>query len=46
MWWEGYPFVAGVKDGEKILLMNNNSTATKENTQDDGIKRDVSGEFE
>lgn len=46
MWWEGYPFVAGVKDGEKILLIGSNSNATEENTQDDGIERDISGEFE
>jgi len=31
LWWENYPFVAGVKGGEKILLMNNNATATEEN---------------
>ena len=35
MWWEGYPFVAGVKDGEKILLMPSNSTSTDENTRED-----------
>lgn len=35
LWWEGYPFVAGVKDGEKILLMQNNSTATDDNTRKD-----------
>lgn len=28
MWWEGYPFVAGVKDGTKILLCDSNSTST------------------
>lgn len=30
MWWEGYPFVTNVKDGEKILLMDSNSNATEE----------------
>lgn len=36
MWWEGYPFVAGVKDGEKILLQGQNANATKENDKSDG----------
>ena len=35
LWWENYPFVAGVKDGEKILIMKSNSTATPENSRDD-----------
>lgn len=35
MWWEGYPFVAGVKGGEKILLVDSNATATGENTRAD-----------
>ena len=35
LWWEEYPFVSGVKDGEKILLIKSNSTATPENTRDD-----------
>ena len=30
MWWEGYPFVAGVKDGTKILLCDSNSTSTND----------------
>lgn len=33
LWWEGYPFVAGVKDGEKILLMGSNANSTDENTK-------------
>lgn len=37
LWWENYPFVSGVKDGEKILLMPSNSTATPENSRDDAI---------
>jgi cell wall-associated NlpC family hydrolase len=35
LWWEGYPFVAGTKDGEKILLMDSNSNSTDENTRED-----------
>ncbi len=35
LWWEGYPFVAGVKGGEKILLVDSNATATGENTRAD-----------
>lgn len=34
MWWEGYPFVAGVKDGTKILLCDSNSTATGDGSSD------------
>ena len=37
LWWENYPFVSGVKDGEKILIMPSNSTATGENTRSDAI---------
>lgn len=37
LWWENYPFVSGVKDGEKILIMKSNSTATGENTRSDAI---------
>lgn len=36
MYWENYPYVSGVKDGEKILLMGNNGTATGENNKADG----------
>jgi len=39
LWWDGYPFVAGVKDGEKILLMDNNATATDENTRADATDK-------
>ncbi len=31
--WENYPFVSGVKDGEKILLVPSNPNGTKENTK-------------
>ena len=37
LYWENYPFVSGVKDGEKILLMPSNSTGTKENKREDAI---------
>lgn len=36
MWWEGYPFVAGVKGGEKILLMGSNAVSTDENNRAEG----------
>lgn len=39
LWWDGYPFVAGVKGGEKILLMDNNNTATDENTRGDATDK-------
>ena len=39
LWWENYPFVAGVKDGEKILLTSSNAVGTDENDQSDGIER-------
>ena len=35
LWWENYPFVSGVKDGEKILLVQSNSTGTPENNRMD-----------
>lgn len=35
LWWEGYPFVSGVKDGEKILLVDSNATGTDENNKAD-----------
>ena len=35
LWWEGYPFVSGTKDGEKILLVDNNANATNDNTRED-----------
>ena len=39
LWWENYPFVAGVKDGEKILLTSSNAVGTDENDQSDGVER-------
>lgn len=36
LWWEGKPFVAGVSGGEKILMIPSSSTATEENTGEDG----------
>lgn len=30
LWWENYPFVSGVKDGQKILLMDSNANASEE----------------
>lgn len=38
LWWENYPFVSGVKDGEKILIMKSNSTATPQNERGDAIE--------
>ena len=38
LWWENYPFVSGVKDGEKILLIQSNSTATPENKRQDAVE--------
>lgn len=35
LWWENYPFVSGVKDGEKILLIPADAKATDENTGED-----------
>ena len=40
MWWEGYPFVAGVKDGTKILLCDNNSTSTDDESSSKDSGRD------
>ena len=37
LWWENYPFVSGVKDGEKILLIPSNSTSTSENDRSDRL---------
>lgn len=39
LWWDGYPFVSGVNGGEKILLMDNNNTATDENTRADATSK-------
>ena len=38
LWWENYPFISGVKDGEKILIMKSNSTATPQNERGDAIE--------
>lgn len=40
LWWEGEPFVSGVKDGEKILLIPSSSTGSNENTGEDGMETD------
>lgn len=40
LWWEGYLFVSGVKDGEKITLVQNNANPTEENTAEDSISRE------
>lgn len=34
--WENYPFVSGVKDGERILAIDSNSNATNDNTKGQG----------
>ena len=36
MWWEGDPFISGIKDGEKILLIPAEGDGTEENTGEDG----------
>lgn len=36
LWWEGEAFVSGVKDGENILLIPNESTGSEENTGEKG----------
>ena len=41
-WWEGSPFVSGVKDGEKILLFP--SPGTDENTGQDAFYKDESSQ--
>ena len=46
LWWEGRPFVSGVKGGEKILLMDSQSTATEENTKEDGTINQNSDDVE
>ena len=40
LWWEGYPFVSGTKDGEKILLTDSLANATEENTAKDAVSRE------
>jgi hypothetical protein len=34
LWWEGYPMASCIKDGEHILLIDSNSTATEESVED------------
>lgn len=34
LWWEGYPFVAGVKGGRHILLTESNATGTDDGSRD------------
>lgn len=41
LWWEGKPFVSGVKDGEKILLIKDENNGSEENTEQDGYDSDV-----
>ena len=36
MWWEGEPFISGIKDGEKILLIPAEGDGTEENTGEEG----------
>lgn len=33
LWWDGYPFVSGVKDGKHILIQDTVSNATQEDKQ-------------
>ena len=41
LWWEGKPFIAGVKDGEKILLIGDENSGSGENTGEDGVETDA-----
>lgn len=41
LWWEGKPFIAGVKDGEKILLINDENAGSEENTGENGMETDA-----
>ena len=41
LWWEGKPFIAGVKDGEKILLIKDENSGSDENTGEDGVETDA-----
>ena len=41
LWWEGKPFIAGVKDGEKILLIGDENSGSEENTGADGQETDA-----
>jgi tetrahydromethanopterin S-methyltransferase subunit C len=40
LWWEAKPFIAGVKDGEKILLIKDENNGSDENTEEDGRETD------
>ncbi len=40
LWWEAEPFIAGIKDGEKILLIPAQGSATEENNGQDGVETD------
>jgi len=40
LWWEGKPFIAGIKDGEKILLINDENAGSEENTGEEGVETD------
>jgi hypothetical protein len=41
LWWEGKPFISGVKDGEKILLIGDENSGSEENTGADGQETDA-----
>ena len=41
MWWEADPFISGVKDGEKILLIGDENSGAEENTGEDGKETDA-----
>jgi hypothetical protein len=41
LWWEGKPFIAGVKDGEKILLIGDENSGSEENTGAEGKETDA-----
>jgi hypothetical protein len=36
LWWEGKPFVSGIKGAEKILLIPDENAGSNENTGEDG----------
>ncbi len=41
LWWEGKPFISGVKDGEKILLIGDENSGSDENTGANGVETDA-----
>jgi hypothetical protein len=41
LWWEGKPFISGIKDGEKILLIKDENSGSDENTGEDGRETDA-----